>query len=80
MLYFPELEPWMLGLFRSPVVPPGLSAFECETTWSSSCRRAHPGLLASALPQALSVLAAVSAAPTSMDECFFFNSLVVGLP
>ena len=28
-LYFPELEPWVVGLSRSPVVPPGLSAHKC---------------------------------------------------
>ena len=35
---------------------------------------ASPGLPATALPQVL------SAPPTGLDECFFFNSLLVGLP
>ena len=33
-----------------------------------------------ALPQVLSTLLPVSTPPTSLDECFFFNSLVIGLP
>ena len=38
------------------------------------------GLPAAALPQVLSAQLPISAPPTSLDECFFFNSLVVGLP
>ena len=51
---------------------------------------AWPGLLATALPSLLcqllpccessSPLLPVSTSPTGLDECFFFNSLVVGLP
>ena len=40
-LYFPALEPWVEGLSRSPVVPPGLSAHECGT--SRSAIRCLPG-------------------------------------
>ena len=66
-------------LSRFPVVPPGLSAHDCGTDhsarcclpWSTSHHLAvslfHPGL-------------PVSAPPTCLDECFFFNSLVAGLP
>ena len=39
-----------------------------------------PGAPASTLLRALSTPAAISAPPTGMEECFFFNSLVVGLP
>ena len=39
-----------------------------------------PGPPAVTLPQVLSALLPVSAPPASLDECFFFNSLVVGLP
>ena len=37
------------------------------------------GLPAPALPQVLSAQLPVSAPPTVLDECFFFNSLVVWL-
>ena len=39
-----------------------------------------PSLPVTALLQFLSTQLPVSAPPTSLDECFFFNSLVVGLP
>ena len=39
-----------------------------------------PGPPAAALPRVLSTRLPVSTPPTSLDECFFFNSLVVGLP
>ena len=39
-----------------------------------------PSLPAGALPQVLSAQLPISAPPTGQDECFFFNSLVVGLP
>ena len=38
------------------------------------------GPLAAALLWVLSTQLPISAPPTSLDECFFFNSLVVGLP
>ena len=38
------------------------------------------GLLAAALPLFLSAWLLVSTTPTGLDECFFFISLVVGLP
>ena len=38
------------------------------------------GLLATALPGVFSTQLTVSTPPTSVDEYFFFNSLVVGLP
>ena len=42
-LYFPTLEPWVEGLSRSPVVPPGLSAHECGTVGSTShCLASSP--------------------------------------
>ena len=39
-----------------------------------------PGLPATAFLRVLSAQLPVSAPPSSLDECFFFNSLVVGLP
>ena len=35
---------------------------------------------AATLPQVLSAWLSVSTPPTGLDECFFFNFLVVGLP
>ena len=64
---------WNHGSCRlsgSPVVPPGLSTRKCGITQCTSwC------LATSSLP-----LLPVSAPIISLDECFFFNSLVVGLP
>ena len=79
----------MRGLLSSPAVPPGLSTRECGTVGSASCRTACPiapqsttslGLPAFALPRVLSARLPISAPPTGLDECFFFTSLVVGLP
>ena len=39
-----------------------------------------PCLPATALPPVLSAQLPISAPPTGLDECFFFNLLVVGLP
>ena len=41
---------------------------------------ASPDLPAAALPRVLSGWLPISAPPTGLDECFFFNSLVVRLP
>ena len=56
------------SLCRSPIVFPSLPTGKCETAWTKSSRSTF-------LPQL-----PVSAPPTSLDECFFFNSLVVGIP
>ena len=60
-------SPGWHSLSHSPVVPPGLSAHKCGTSHSTS-HVSSP----SQLP--------VSAPPTGLGECFFFNSLVVRLP
>ena len=79
-LYFPALEPW----FAWSVLLPGCSSlFFCTQMWDrqSACHRlAHPGPPAAALPQVLSAQLSISTPPTGLDKCFFFNSLVVGLP
>ena len=70
-LYFPVLAPWIVCV-----------------TGSASCSLACPapqsttslGLSATVLPQVLSTRLPVSTPPTGLDECFFFISLVVGLP
>ena len=79
-LYFLEVDPWVVGLSRSPVVPPSVSAHERRTTQSSSRYLACPSSPASTLPQVLSTQLPISTPQTSLYECFFFNSLVVGLP
>ena len=78
-LYFPTLEPWVAQ----------------SVTWSSSwCLAGQLQLClscstirlrwvhqpAATLLRVLSSWLPVSAPPTSLDECFFFISLVVGLP
>ena len=85
---FPHWNPGLCGLSCSPVVPASLSAWECGTTQSTSrclaCSTSRhlacPGPLATALLWVLSAWLPISAPPTSLDECMFFNSLVVGLP
>ena len=69
----------MLGLPHSPVVPPSLFARKCGTTRSASHCLIH--LFFQPLPCHTSSLPwpPVSVPPTGLDECFFFNSLVVGL-
>ena len=69
-------NPGLCGLSYSPVVPPSLSVLECGK--SSLCLTCPSPLLpfhTSSPPQL-----PVSAPLTSLDECFFFNSLVVRLP
>ena len=76
----PCWNPVLHGLSRSLVVPPGLSTCKCGTTCSASCCLTCSGLPAAALPWVLSAQLPVSAPPTGLDECFFFNSLVVRVP
>ena len=86
----------MRSLFCSPAVPPGLSMCECGAAGSAShhlvgsdsCSLACPapqsatslGPPATALLPVLSTQLPISTPPTGLDECFFFNSLVVRLP
>ena len=49
-------------------------------TGSASHCLAHPNPPTAALPQVLSTQLPISAPPTSLDECFFFISLVIRLP
>ena len=78
----------MCGLSHSPVVPPSLSAHKCGTTqwvrqllpcmpWSAGH---HPVLQPLTCHVSSPTQLLVSAPPTSVNECFFFNSLVVRLP
>ena len=77
----------MLGLFHSPAVPPGLSMRECGATGSASHHLVgSPSCsLACCLPQSTTLESSlpwlpISASPSGLDECFFFISLVAGLP
>ena len=79
-LYFPELEPWVSRSVLLPVVPPGLSPRKCGTALSTSFHHTRPGPPAATLPRVLSAWLPVFTPPAGLDECFFFNSLVVGLP
>ena len=71
------LEPSFRGLSCSPFVSPGLSA--CKGGTASLC---HSHLVLQLLPWLLfsPPWLPIFSPPTSLDECFFFNSLVVGLP
>ena len=79
-LFFPCWNPGLCGLSCSPVVPPSLSAHGCGTAPTPSHHLAHPSSPAAALLQVFSTQLPISASPTSLDRCFFSNSLVVRLP
>ena len=79
---FPCWNPGLCSLSCSPVVPPGLSTSKCGIAPSASHCLARPsphGPPAATLLHVLSFLPN-STPPTSLSDCFFFNSLVVGLP
>ena len=74
---FLHWNPGLCGLSHSPVISPSLSV--CKYGTVSHCFT-HPVLqpplcCVSSLPQV-----PISAPPTCLDECFSFNSLVIGLP
>ena len=84
-LNFPVLEPWVA---QSVSIPSCSSQFICMWMWDHSVPNLPPcwvcqlplGPPATALPWVLSTWLPISAPPTGLDECFFFNSFVVGLP
>ena len=91
-LYFCTLQPWVGW---SLLFPSCSSWFNCMQMWDCPVhkppfRLVHqhrlarcspcPSPLAAALPRVLSTRLPISTPPTSLDECFFFNSLVVRLP
>ena len=63
-LYFPALEPWVA---QFALLPPFLPVYLCENVGSQG-------------PPATTFPGVLSAPPSCLDECFFFISLVVGLP
>ena len=69
--YFPELEPWVS---HSVSLPSCSSWFIYMQMWDYPVHQPPP-CCESSLPQL-----PISAPPTSTDECFFFNSLVIRLP
>ena len=71
-LYFPALEPWVA---QSVSFPSCSSWFICQhRMWDHPVLQLLP-CHTSSLPQLL-----ISSPPTGLNECFFFNSLVVRLP
>ena len=76
----PHWNPELCSLSHSTVVPPSLSTCKCGTIRSTShclvCPVCQLPLCCTSFPSWLPV----SAPSASLDECFFFNSLVVGLP
>ena len=69
-LYFPALEPWIAW---SVLLPSCSSLFIHTQMWDHQ----PPSCLPSPAPALPHVH---SAPPISLGECFYFNSLVVGLP
>ena len=70
-LYFPTSEPcvvWSVLLFSCSFRFTHTQMWDHWVLQPPPCHGSSPPQLA------------VSAPPTSLDECFFFNSLVVGLP
>ena len=69
-LFSPALEPWVVWFLS---LPSCLSWFFCMQMWDRlvlqplPCHESSPPLLP------------ISTPPTGLDECFFFNSLIVGL-
>ena len=69
-------SPGLCGLSCSPVVPSSLFTGKCGTAHSASHLFACSGPPAFTLPWVLFTWLPISALPTGLDECFFFNSLV----
>ena len=69
-LYFPILEPWVVWSVSLTIWS---SWFICMRMWNYPLQDLRPHWV-------LSTWLPFSAPPTGLDECFFFNSLVVGLP
>ena len=69
-LYFPALRPWVA---RSALLPSCASRFIHRWMWDRLVLQPPP------CPSPLHPLP-ISAPPTDLVECFFFNSLIVGLP
>ena len=73
-LYFPMLEPWVVQFVSLPSCS---SRFICTQMWDVLLCQLPPHLLG---PSTAALPCIISSPPTGLNECFFFNSLVVGLP
>ena len=69
-LYFSTLEPWVSG---SVSLPSCSSQLICVPMWDHPVNQPVPCWGSSLLHLSVSTL------PSSLDECFFFNSFVAGL-
>ena len=67
-LYFPALEPWVVQFVSLPSCS---YQFICTRMWDCQPLPCHVSFLP---------WLSFSTPPTSLDDCFFFNSLVVRLP
>ena len=78
-LYFPALEPWVA---QSVLLPRCSFWFILMQMWDHWLLQPPPHPVHELPPCHDSSLPwlPISAPPTSLDECFFFNALVVGLP
>ena len=79
-LYFPALEPWVAW---SVSLPSCSSRFIGTQMWDRLVclpLPCSPGLLLPPCRASSPPLLPVSTPPASLDECFFFNSLVLRLP
>ena len=78
-LYFTLVEPWVAQYVWLPSYS---SWFICMQMWGGRSTSHHltcPSPSAADWLGVLSIWLPISAPPTGLDECFFFNSLVVGL-
>ena len=71
------LAPWLFLLvyLHRNVRPPSPQSATSQGPLATHCLARHLCCRKCSLPQL-----SISAPPTGLDECFFFNSLVVGLP
>ena len=76
---FPHIGTWLVQSVSLLSCSSQFICTKCGTAHSASHCLACPGLPALALLQVLSTWLPVSAPPAGLDECFFFNSSVVGL-
>ena len=79
-LSFPMLEPWVA---QSVSLSSCSSQFICTPMWNRPVRQPlphHTGPAATPCHASYLPWVLISSPPTSLGECFFFNSLVVGLP
>ena len=78
-LYFTTLEPWVV---QSVWVPSCSSWFMCTQMWDCPLLQLlpHPVLQPPSFQESSPPWLPLPVPPTGLNEYFFFNSLVVGLP